>query len=624
MTLLDAPIAATRAGGRWSAGAVRPGARIGAASVVVLAITAAVTVLGLASPIVDRPVLFTSLRAIACVGLLAIAVSAVARGSSERFAAMLVLGSLTFALTGLTAVDEPVPFMIGRSAASAGVLVTSYIALAYPRSRLDLAASRRFLPVAAAGTAVLLGANLLLSHYPPVAGPFVRCSGTGCPANPLAIANLSGDAERALSSVLGLWTTAIAATTALLVGRRAGVATRLRRRSIGPVLAWALVMASGYAIYVAVRVVAPGSPFLTPAALAVAALLALMPFAMAIGIARGRVFATGGLERMLARLGGRANPRLLQQAMADAFDDPTLRLLVKLPGGDRHVDVHGDTVELPDDVPAGGVTRIERNGRTVATLLHDPALAEEPEVLEAAGSALLLALENASLEAQLQASETELEASRERAARAAYQERERIEHDLHDGAQQQLIALRIRLVLLEERAADDPMAVVPELARAGRDIEHALDQIRRLAHGIYPSELRDIGLGPALRSAARALPAHIAVHDATRRRFPAHVETAVYFCCLEALQNAMKHGGAGARIDVHVGQAGDGDLTFEVTDDGRGFEPDRVRRGSYGLTGMRDRLSAVNGRLTVRSARGAGTTVAGHVRARDSHLRTTR
>ena len=614
MTSLDAPVALTSAGGRWSLRALEPGARIAVASAAVLAILAALTIAGAASAIVDRPLLFTGMRTIGCLGLLAIAVSAVARGSSERFAGMLVATSLAFTLTGLTAVDAPVPFMLGRIASSVGVLATAYVVLSYPRSRLDLAASRRFLPLAAAGTVVLLGLNLLLSHYPPVAGPFVRCSGTGCPPNPLAIATVSDDAGRALSSVLGLWTALITAGTAALVARRARLATRLQRRSIGPVLAWAMVMASGYAIYVAVRVLAPESSFLTPAAVLVAALIALMPFAMALGIARGRVFATGGLERMLGRLGRRASPRVLQRAMADAFDDPMLRLLVRLPGGERYLDVRGDTVELPADVPAGGLTHIERNGYTVATLLHDPAMTQEPEVLEAAGSALLLALENASLEARLRESAAELEASRERVARAAFQERERIEHDLHDGAQQQLVALRIRLALLEERAADEPLAVVPELARAGRDIELALDQIRRLAHGIYPAELRDIGIAAALRTVARGLPVPAAVHDATRRRFDMPVEMAVYFCCLEALQNAVKHGGPGVRIDVHLGQSGNGDLTFEVADDGKGFEPDHVPRGSYGLTGMRDRLSAVDGRLTVRSAPGAGTTIAGHVR----------
>ena len=587
--------------------------RIAFAAAVVLAITVVIAVIGLASPIVDRPVLFTALRSIGCAGLLAVAVSAVTRGSNERLAATLVATSFAYALTGLTAVDAPWPFMLGRIASSAGVLATTYIVLSYPRSRLDLAASRRFLPVAVAGTVVLLGANLLLSNYPPVSGPFVRCSGAACPPNPLAIGDLSGDAERALSSALGLWTTLITATTALLVARRARIATRLQRRSLGPVLAWAMVMASGYAIYVAVRVIAPASPVLTPTAVSVAALVASMWIAMALGIARGRVFATGGLERMLARLGQRASPRMMQKAMADAFDDPTMRLLVRLPGNDRYLDVQGDTVELPQDVPADGLTHIERNGRTVAALLHDPAMREEPEVLEAAGSAVLLALENARLEARLRESAAELEVSRERVARAAFQERERIEHDLHDGAQQQLIALRIRLVLLEERAADDPQAVVPELARAGRDIELALDQIRRLAHGIYPAELRDIGIAPALRTAARGLPVEIAVHDATRRRFAGHIETAVYFCCLEALQNAVKHGGAGVRIDVRLGHSENGDLTFEVADDGKGFEPELVNGSSYGLTGMRDRLSTVDGRLTVRSALGAGTTVAGHV-----------
>jgi len=193
----------------------------------------------------------------------------------------------------------------------------------------------------------------------------------------------------------------------------------------------------------------------------------------------------------------------------------------------------------------------------------------------------------------------ELEESRMRIARAADLERSKIERDLHDGAQQRLIGLRIKLSIAEE--LDDPR---PALREIGAEVERALDELRQLAHGVYPSLLSDRGLGDALRALAAELPlpVHLAVADVERKA--PEVETAVYFVCLEAAQNALKHGAAELWITLTA-------QGFEVRDDGPGFVPAGPFNG--GLRNMRDRIEAVGGQLAIDSAPGRGTTVRGTV-----------
>jgi signal transduction histidine kinase len=201
----------------------------------------------------------------------------------------------------------------------------------------------------------------------------------------------------------------------------------------------------------------------------------------------------------------------------------------------------------------------------------------------------------------------EVRASRARILASAYDERRRIERDLHDGAQQRLVALRIRLELAAEAVAAgraEPVALLREL---GAEAEVALEEVRSLAHGIYPASLADLGLAGALQAVALCGPGPTTVTAEAGRRYPRDVETAAYFCCLEAMQNAVKHARGATAIRVVLSES-DGALALEVRDDGPGFDPERTPPGA-GLTNMRDRLAAVGGELEVRSTPGSGTRV---------------
>jgi signal transduction histidine kinase len=211
---------------------------------------------------------------------------------------------------------------------------------------------------------------------------------------------------------------------------------------------------------------------------------------------------------------------------------------------------------------------------------------------------------------ELRQANRDLEASRARIVAAADAERRRIERDLHDGAQQHLVAIAVNLGLARASVADDPEGAAAQLDRLAADVRETVQQVRDLAHGIYPPLLAEAGLGEALRAAARRSPNAVAVRVDGIDRAPADVEAAAYFCCLEALQNVAKHA-PGAEVVLTVTAPGD-ELRFTVVDDGPGFDPAAAPAGS-GLQGMADRLGAVGGRLSVDSAPGRGTTVTGVV-----------
>jgi signal transduction histidine kinase len=229
-----------------------------------------------------------------------------------------------------------------------------------------------------------------------------------------------------------------------------------------------------------------------------------------------------------------------------------------------------------------------------------------------------LALHNVSLDTALQSSleelrerNAELQASRARIVAAADASRREIERNLHDGAQQHLVAMAVKVGLLARIAGDDPSSVQPMLAELRGDVQATVTELRELAHGIYPPLLRDHGLGEALRNAAGRSPLPATVSVEVGRRFDAGVEAAVYFCCLEAMQNAAKHAGDGATITVSVCD-GDAQLSFTVRDDGSGFDVDAGGAG-HGFVNMRDRVGAFGGALTVESTPGRGTAVRGEI-----------
>jgi signal transduction histidine kinase len=229
-----------------------------------------------------------------------------------------------------------------------------------------------------------------------------------------------------------------------------------------------------------------------------------------------------------------------------------------------------------------------------------------------------LALRNVRLDSDLQRSlaelrrqAEELRLSRARVVAAADAERRRIERDLHDGAQQHLVALEANLGAVSALVESDPeraQAILGELRAAVREAMH---DFRDLAHGIYPPLLQDRGLSEALANAARRASIAARLEAATVSRYDPEVEGTVYFCCVEALQNAAKHAGDGARATIRLWQQ-EGGLRFEVADDGSGLDPARTAFGA-GLTNMRDRLEAVGGDLRIDSSPGGGTRVAGTI-----------
>ena len=229
-----------------------------------------------------------------------------------------------------------------------------------------------------------------------------------------------------------------------------------------------------------------------------------------------------------------------------------------------------------------------------------------------------LTVHNAQLDSALQESleglrrqAAELQASLARIVAAADSERRRIERNLHDGAQQHLTALAIKLRLASELAGQDGGALAKSLEELSGEVGDAARELRDLAHGIYPPLLAESGLPAALAAAARRSTLPTTVDAADLGRYPAEVEATVYFCCLEAIQNAGKHAGEGTTLALRLREAA-GMLTFDVVDDGKGFDA-QARGLGAGFRNMADRLGALGGSLQVESAPQRGTTVSGAI-----------
>jgi signal transduction histidine kinase len=242
---------------------------------------------------------------------------------------------------------------------------------------------------------------------------------------------------------------------------------------------------------------------------------------------------------------------------------------------------------------------------------------DDDRVLTELGRQLGLAFHNAELDAALQTTLDELRAqaaalreSRARIVASGDAERRRLERNLHDGAQQNLVALAVNLRLARDIVTDDPGAAAEMLDELALEVKRTIQDLRELAHGIYPPLLADSGLGEALRAAAGRSPLAVTVTAGQIGRYTPEIEAAVYFCCLEALQNAAKHA-QGARVEVRIWEDSGG-LLFSVTDDGPGFEPARARQG-HGFVNMADRLGAIGGTVRWQSAPGAGAQIYGSI-----------
>ena len=293
----------------------------------------------------------------------------------------------------------------------------------------------------------------------------------------------------------------------------------------------------------------------------------------------------------------------LQAALAKALADPTLTLAYWLPEYGSYVDGDGRAVELPPAASDRLTSLVEQDGEQVAAIVYDASLAEERRLLEAVCAAAGIALRNERLAAELRARVGELQASRARLLVAGNEERRRLERDLHDGAQQRLVALAMQLRLLAPRIRSDPAAAEALVATAKSELATSVSELRQLAHGIHPPVL-DHGLTVALESLAARSTVSTVLSVELAGRLPEPVETAAYFVVSEALTNTAKYAQA-TGVNVHVSRNGGGAFV-QVSDDGIGGADDT--RGS-GLRGLADRVEALEGRLRVVSPAGRGTTI---------------
>jgi signal transduction histidine kinase len=296
-------------------------------------------------------------------------------------------------------------------------------------------------------------------------------------------------------------------------------------------------------------------------------------------------------------------PGDLRDALARALGDPSLTLVYWLPEFESWADLDGEVVALDAGGDGRAVTLIDREGTHVAAMTHDPAVNDEPELLQAVAAAAAIALENAQLHAEARARVAELTASRERIVAAGDAERRRLERNLHDGAQQRLVAVALQLRLLQRRIRADPATAEQLVTVASAELAQSLDELRELARGIHPAVLEH-GLAGALDALAnRSAVATTVSYDAPGR-LPQPVELAAYFVACEALTNVAKYAHATtARVCVWRNEAA---AFIEIVDDGVGGADDSL--GS-GLRGLADRVEALSGRLRVVSPVGAGTTV---------------
>jgi signal transduction histidine kinase len=330
---------------------------------------------------------------------------------------------------------------------------------------------------------------------------------------------------------------------------------------------------------------------------------ASVPVAFLAGLLRTRLH-RGVVAELVVELAAHPTPAAVQAALSRALGDPSLTVAFWLPTEHRYVDTDGRAVDLGSLPEPRTVTVLEEGGRPMAALVHHRSLLDEAGTVQACAAAAQLALENARLQAELLAQLGEVRASRARIVSAADAERRRIERDLHDGAQQRLLGIRLSLRLARGRIDDDHDGLDELLTEAEAELAGTLEDLRALARGIHPAVLTEEGLAAAVEALARRASVPVTVAALPGRRLPAAVEAAAYYVAAEALANVAKHAHARA-VTLSVQPAGER-LVIDIRDDGAGGA--RATPGG-GLVGLQDRVAALDGTLRVAGDLGAGTCV---------------
>jgi signal transduction histidine kinase len=525
----------------------------------------------------------------------------------ERMGRLLIGAGFFAAVWLLNGSSHRAAFSIGVLASGFFPLVMSFLMLASPSGRLATSTEKRFLVGVGGAAGVVWVLSLLISPQPLVHTPLLRCL-PHCPRQIITLGTGSGPVIQVMKVLLWMLWMILTLGTAWLMWRRTRAASGPVRRAAIPVVAAACAMALIWLGFALSRLA--GSPLATTFGAAYIEVAIVIPLAILSGLMAERLLLGRALADFVTGVAEvpKDDPEAL---MATFLRDPSVRIGYWRSGWQHWVDRSGNVIDTESLDPTQTVSWVQRGHVPLAMVIHDSETADQDRYVQAAGAAALLVLERTQLEADLKASTRELAASRVRLVESADAERQRIERDLHDSVQQDLIALRLKLDMAAEATREEPLRGERMFQAVGRQLDELLETLRALARGIYPSLLSERGVVEALKSAGRRAPIAVSVDGRGVGRYREELEVAVYFCCLEALQNAIKHAGRDAVVSIRMRDR-NSRLVFDVSDDGVGFDP-RAVADRHGIVNMHDRTEAVGGTLAVISEEGSGTRVRGSI-----------
>jgi signal transduction histidine kinase len=506
------------------------------------------------------------------------------RRPDSRFGPLMIAAGFANFISTLSWTTSDLTFTLGQALDLVPPVLFMHVFLAFPSGRLR-GPWERALVASAYVAAVLL--------------EVVRMAFGGFGPNNLLEVSANEDAALLSLRVALLTMSAFClAGVAVLILRRRGRGQPARRSRVVLVDAFALGLVMIACLFVSA---AFNGPAVHQIRWATFATLSLAPLVFLAALLNERL-ARSAVGDLMLELRAEPAPADLRDALARALRDPSLELAYWLSDYGVYADLDGRPLELPD-LDGRATTLIDRNGDHVAALIHDPALEDDPELLDRVRAAAGIALENARLHAELRARLEELRGSRARIVEAAQNERQLLERNLHDGAQQRLIALSLDLSILKGRMNGDSEARAG-IDQARRQIAASLAELREVSSGLHPAVVSGHGLPVALEQLVARAPVPVELAIEVDGRLPEPLEVAAYYVVSESLTNIAKHAQAKvARVEI---VKENGELVLEVVDDGIGGADSE--RGT-GLRGLADRVESLDGRLRVWTPRGGGTRV---------------
>lgn len=520
----------------------------------------------------------------------------------RRFAQALLLVGLTSFLTVLSESQEPLAYSVGRIAGWILEAELVYLIVAFPTGRPRARGDVRLARTMVAVVAILYLPTAFLAEGYPVPTPWTSCV-SSCPGNAFFVLDEQPAFVAPMRAVGALAILAVMVAVLVRLRRTALRASPLTRQVLMPVVVVGALRVASVGVVIVARdwfADAGDVAVIRASAWFIAALTPAIALAFLYGLMRARLHADHVVWRLATRAQHAPDAEALRTVIAEAIGDPSIEIVFPSAcTADTWQDISGSSRSLPDE-DSGRRAHIVRDGdRAIAAIVYDERFGVQPELLDTVSSLAALALDR-----------QRATMARHAAVRATEAERRRIERDLHDGAQQRLIALRIELGLVEATATSDPALAAAQIRNLQGAVDEALAELRAFAHGAAPPAL-DGGLEGALRELAARAPLPTSVSTRDLARYAVDTETAVYFSVAEALQNAAKHAMNAGQALVDVRDTG-GALLFVVSDDGRGDAATPIVSGE-GIANMRQRVAALGGTLSVTRPPGGGVEVRGSI-----------